>query len=375
MRQQRVSGVLAAICFWAAMSVTALGDVIAFDNGDPLDSDPRPEFTNTAYFDGWDPGDNGGYGFLPWDDGLFYGNPIEIDSGPAESDNQVGTPAFRLGTGGFGYWAERPFASPMAAGQSFMLDFDQFPYSFVEPVPVGYFSNDSLMRWTSAAGERFALYNWNAKYNDGTNPVTDFGSADEWGISAASAFDNLNGGAALPTGGAGLMTGYTGPDSTDGFSVSLDIITIDTYRLRIVDDNVLKVDVSGDLRGGATAGQGIDSIIFWSGDATGATIDTAYFTNLQILDTPAPPGVAGDYNDDGTVDAADYVLWRKLRPTGGTLANDDTPGADDGDYDRWVEHFGEGAPGGGGNSPVPEPASMVLIILGAALVARPRRSR
>ena len=59
--------------------------------------------------------------------------------------------------------------------------------------------------------------------------------------------------------------------------------------------------------------------------------------------TPVPAGVAGDFNGNGTVDAADYVVWRN----GGPLANEVTaPGtvnADD--YTDWRARFGN-APAG-----------------------------
>ena len=42
----------------------------------------------------------------------------------------------------------------------------------------------------------------------------------------------------------------------------------------------------------------------------------------------APAGVTGDYNGNGTVDAADYVLWRN----GGPLQNDPTAGVQPDDY-------------------------------------------
>ena len=35
---------------------------------------------------------------------------------------------------------------------------------------------------------------------------------------------------------------------------------------------------------------------------------TVYIDNIRVGTTPA--GVPGDYNGNGTVDAADYVLWR-----------------------------------------------------------------
>jgi hypothetical protein len=87
---------------------------------------------------------------------------------------------------------------------------------------------------------------------------------------------------------------------------------------------------------------------------------TVYIDNVRFVDL-TPEGTDGDYNNDGVVDAADYVMWKKLLTTGGTLANDDTPGADAGDYAVWVEHFGEPATGGGGQA-VPEPATAMWMI-------------
>jgi hypothetical protein len=51
----------------------------------------------------------------------------------------------------------------------------------------------------------------------------------------------------------------------------------------------------------------------------------------------APGGQTGDYNNNGVVDAADYVLWRN----GGTLQNDPTPGVQPGDYTVWRANFGK----------------------------------
>ena len=54
---------------------------------------------------------------------------------------------------------------------------------------------------------------------------------------------------------------------------------------------------------------------------TQGLMDEAYLFNRKLTDAEvftlynmAPPGVAGDYNGDGTVDAADYVLWRNGGP-------------------------------------------------------------
>jgi len=91
------------------------------------------------------------------------------------------------------------------------------------------------------------------------------------------------------------------------------------------------------------------------------------------------PSVAGDFNGNGIVDAADYVVWRKsLGETGTGLAADatgsDLLGIPDGvvdqfDHDFWRAHFGQTASGGSGtiaNAAIPEPATLVLLVFAAA---------
>jgi hypothetical protein len=88
-----------------------------------------------------------------------------------------------------------------------------------------------------------------------------------------------------------------------------------------------------------------------------------------------PPSVPGDYNSNGTVDAADYVLWRN----GGPLANEvDAPGTvNAADYDAWKARFGNasGSGSGLGNGAVPEPASALLTLLAGLAAAASWRSR
>jgi hypothetical protein len=88
-----------------------------------------------------------------------------------------------------------------------------------------------------------------------------------------------------------------------------------------------------------------------------------------------PASVPGDYNSNGTVDAADYVLWRD----GVTLQNEvATPGTNTPeDYNEWRARFGNGAVGGtalNDNSAVPEPATcwltMVVVLVAAGIRRR-----
>lgn len=97
---------------------------------------------------------------------------------------------------------------------------------------------------------------------------------------------------------------------------------------------------------------------------------TGTFTATYSL---APPGVPGDYNGNGTVDAADYVLWRN----GGPLQNEvDTPGTvNAADYTAWAARFGNtsGAGAGLGSANVPEPAVACLALLSALGLSAIRR--
>ena len=89
----------------------------------------------------------------------------------------------------------------------------------------------------------------------------------------------------------------------------------------------------------------------------------------------APAGVQGDYNNNGTVDAGDYVAWRK----GGTLANEvDTPGTiNAADYTAWRARFGNPLGAGSGlsvGSAVPEPSGAILILAGLMFMANSCRT-
>jgi hypothetical protein len=65
------------------------------------------------------------------------------------------------------------------------------------------------------------------------------------------------------------------------------------------------------------------------------------------LDVPEGEPPSGDFNDNGTADAPDYVTWRNAGATD-TLPNDPTPGTvDQSDYDIWKASFGSAGAGDG----------------------------
>ena len=82
---------------------------------------------------------------------------------------------------------------------------------------------------------------------------------------------------------------------------------------------------------------------------------------------PSAIGTPGDFNDDGSVDAADYVVWRRnLGEADEALLSgngDGMNGVDTGDFNLWRANFASSDPGLGALSlVVPEPSSTVLVI-------------
>lgn len=116
----------------------------------------------------------------------------------------------------------------------------------------------------------------------------------------------------------------------------------------------------------------------WGGVGSAATNISNLLTGtglLQVTTLPAPPGIAGDYNNNQIVDAADYSVWRDNNGTNATLPNDSTPGTvTQADYDVWVANFNlTPPPAVASASAVPEPTTLGLLasaVLGVLAFAR-----
>jgi hypothetical protein len=93
-----------------------------------------------------------------------------------------------------------------------------------------------------------------------------------------------------------------------------------------------------------------------------------------VAATPAAPPIPGDFNDDGKVDAADYVVWKQNEGANINLPGDTTADAIVGpaQYSLWQANFGN-PPGSGAAQnavAVPEPKAALLALLGTVGISR-----
>lgn len=128
------------------------------------------------------------------------------------------------------------------------------------------------------------------------------------------------------------------------------------------------------------------TIVDRSGQVTGTLVDGTAFSFSPTSSDPnfwhasavltVTLVLAGDFNNDGAIDAADYTVWRNnlgaegLTPYTGGDGNGDGRVTDE-DYVVWKSRFHTTPAQLGGQSPtVPEPGSAVLLVLGGVLFAR-----
>jgi autotransporter-associated beta strand protein len=157
-------------------------------------------------------------------------------------------------------------------------------------------------------------------------------------------------------------------DTIGGVDVGDLINVTSTNGLAFTSSGTLNIVDAGHMTGGIYTL--IDYSGTFSGSANSIGIGTAPmgFT-YRIFNDPTTTSfkievtAPGDFNHDGTVDAADYVTWRK---NGGSSA----------DYDSWRAHFGQTyTPGNGATSAaVPEPTGWILLCFGCVVVLRKRAS-
>jgi len=111
--------------------------------------------------------------------------------------------------------------------------------------------------------------------------------------------------------------------------------------------------------------------IRWPSGIVQRLYDVTVDQTLTVVE--AAPALPGDYNEDGTVDAADYTNWRNhLDAPAGTLPNDPHAGPIGlAQYDTWRANFGSSQSAA---AAIPEPASSLILLGLCPLLNRRRRS-
>jgi autotransporter-associated beta strand protein len=169
-------------------------------------------------------------------------------------------------------------------------------------------------------------------------------------------------------GGLTLSAGntYTGNTIVQAGTLSLATASLaDTADVYIASGAQLQLEFSG-------VADVIDSLFLngisqragiWGAIGSGAQFTSSLITGTGELrvTTFLPPALVGDYNQDGIVDSADYVLWRNNVGTTSlpNRASGNTGPIGPADYDAWRQHFGQTVVGSGAEvegAAVPEPA-------------------
>ncbi len=218
----------------------------------------------------------------------------------------------------------------------------------------------------------------------GTVQIDSVGTLGGTGSIAGAVF---NSGTIAPGNGVGTLTAAGNVTMNASSHLAIELSGVTSDKLVVAGNlnlsNVDFLDVSG-------ASQGLSWVIAnYTGTLTGTfnnvtsgyTVNYGTGTNSQITLNKNPSGLNGDFNNDGKVDAGDYVIWRKNNGTSNALPNDNGLGTPIGPshYTLWQNNYGK-PPGSGsgtleGGGAVPEPATMLLIVLGIAGLPTARARR
>jgi hypothetical protein len=314
--------------------------------------------TNSAYDDGWQAGDNGGTGFGAWnfdgtyttpapdqqrmDDGLKAGGPN------SSTFNDIGE-AWTLFNKEF-VGNERDISqagrsiSPLQVGQTVSIVFDN-------PTERMFYRGYTI---------RFTNGGANSCWEGDNCTTTDYDPGSIVTRLAVGTFADL----AAPTWGRWYpfnpTPGYYDDDTDLGARLDFKLTGPETYELTMtpLDAPASAFTHTGNLFAGDDnqhLGKPINWIEFEFYNTLSAEgYDSDFYIRSMEITGPGG-GLEGDFNGDGNVNAADYVVWRK---TDGSQAG----------YETWRTNFGRQQAGSGLSlAAVPEPG--IFVYLAAAALA------
>jgi hypothetical protein len=326
------------------------------------------------YDDGWQAGDNGGVGFGPWNFDLTYNSPVQqrmddgLRSGTTTSSafNDIGR-AWTLynpvgGTSGDMAQAGRSI-SPLEVGQTISIETDtpgpRSENRFYRGLSINLNHGGANRCWE---GDNCSTPEYDPGSIDWRARAVIFGYGEE---SAWGRWHNFPPIGWPPNPSTPEEPGHYLDETDSGVRLDFTLTGPETFTWTMdsFDPAYPTVTQSGTLLG--TPGTAIDWIEFELYN-TASNPDRAtdwYIRSIEITE-PDPPGQLGDFTDDGKVDAADYVVWRK-NTSNGPLPNDDELTTQAERYNLWRTNFGNMSTPGGGNA-VPEPGSLAGLLAAMA---------
>ena len=140
--------------------------------------------------------------------------------------------------------------------------------------------------------------------------------------------------------------------------------------------NTIEIDDNGFIHAGH--GQGISALTFDGSSYTDTGAFIAITDVAAVASLVTATGIAGDFDGNGVVDAADYTTWMDNlgNPSESVINNagDGLNGVDAADHPIWATNFQAGV-GTATTGAVPEPSSALLVILGVAMLISQRSTR
>ncbi|MCA9263959.1 MAG: hypothetical protein KDA60_08940 [Planctomycetales bacterium] len=309
--------------------------------------------TSQSYADGWQAGDDGGFGFEPWEFSHFFQaefsayDESQFIATNAHVDIPAAGPAFGLTNAnrpfwGYTAWTTRPLSSPLLSGQTFSIDVDN-PLL----VPLAEFDYPGIfIQMRDDENREMLTLLAESGYND-----------DGWTL-----FDAGAGGRLL-----GLSTAET---ADGGMHLELQIVSPGMFELiatPLAGGN--EVVLSGGFKHPDSRVHSVSIVMYSNGSAADGSREF-YFNHLQVTG-PLP----GDANLDGVVDGIDFNRWNahrgKLNATWADGDFNDDQRVDGLDFVIWNEHRFQSV---GEAAVLPEPTSPVAWwLMAAAATLRHRR--
>jgi hypothetical protein len=152
------------------------------------------------------------------------------------------------------------------------------------------------------------------------------------------------------------------PDLGDEVTASDSLVGQDGTNCS--DDSDLSVDRCGEAMGSYAVAGNLATLTLPIDFLIGGGSPEVRFTGTLTATYSLVEPLTGDYNENGVVDAADYVFWRENVGTMNTLPNDDIGGMiGPNHYSQWRANFGDSANGSALGNAVPEPASWTLVLV------------